>query len=70
MLLLKSLLKFHEIPQYDLSRRLGRSQAYVSNLLRGITLPTRAEAEAIKDFVHATSVDDIFPNVREDNPNK
>jgi len=66
MLLLKSLLKFHEIPQWDLSQKLGRSQAYVSNILRGITLPTRSEAEAIKDLVHATSVDDIFSNVRED----
>ena len=66
MQLLKSLLTFHEIPQWKLSQRLDRSQAYVSNLLKGITLPTRAEAEAIKKLVHATSVDDIFPNIRED----
>ena len=66
LLLLRSLLTFNEIPQWDLSQRLDRSQAYVSNLLKGITLPTRSEAEKIAKLVHAKSVEDIFPNIRKD----
>lgn len=62
-LLLKSLLTFHGITQADLGRSLGRSQAYVSYILTGLSVPTRSEAELIAGRVNAR-VSDIFPNVR------
>ena len=64
--LLRSLLTFHRIRQDDLSRILNRSQSYVSNVLTGITTPTEAEAETIARLVQASSVSDIFENVREE----
>ena len=62
---LKSLLTFHGITQEELALSLGRSQAYVSYILTGLTVPRESEAEIICGKVNAL-VSDIFPNVRED----
>ena len=64
--LLRSLLTFHKIRQHHLSRRLNRSQSYISNVLTGIVAPTTSEAETIARLVQASSVSDIFDTVREE----
>ena len=63
--LLRSLLTFHKIRQADLSRRLNRSQSYVSGVLTGFVTPTATEAAIIADLVKAP-VKDLFMDTRED----